>query len=117
MIKTSKETIKEMINAIDDKKGQETKVLDLKGISNFTDYFVIAHGTSNRQVKAIADEIEEKLESMGIFVNHKEGHNEGKWILLDYIDIVVHVFVEEERYFYNIERAWKDAEFIDADSL
>lgn len=109
MITDSKKLALEIAKIIDDKKGQDICVLNIEHVSSFADYFVIASGTSTRQVKAIADEIEDKLIEKGIFPHHKEGYDTGTWILLDYLSVVVHVFVEEERRFYHLERVWKDA--------
>lgn len=85
-------------------------VLDLRGLSDFTDYFVIGHGSSDRQVLAIADAIEETLaKELRVKPDHVEGRRGGEWVLLDYIDFVVHVFVAEKRSFYALERLWGDA--------
>ena len=85
-------------------------VLDLRGLSDITDYFVICHGTSERQVVAIADAIEERLvESHSRRPSHVEGRRTGDWVLMDFIDFVVHVFVENRRSFYRLERLWGDA--------
>jgi len=85
-------------------------VLDLRGLSDFTDHFVICHGSSNRQVLAIAEAIEERLsEELDLEPDHVEGRRQGEWVLLDYIDFVVHVFVKEKRSFYALERLWGDA--------
>ncbi|QXM05909.1 ribosome silencing factor [Crassaminicella indica] len=117
MIETSKKIAFEIAKSIDNKKGQDIEILDIRNISSFTDYFVIAHGTSTRQVKAIADEIEDKMKENGVILDHKEGYASGRWILLDYINVVVHLFIEEERSFYNIERVWKDALHVNVDNL
>ncbi len=93
-----------------DKKAENLVVLDLRGISDVTDYFVICHGTSDRQVMAIADGIEGHLrKSLNIRAKNVEGRPRGEWILMDYIDFVVHVFVGERREFYRLERLWDDA--------
>jgi ribosome-associated protein len=85
-------------------------VLDLRGLCQFTDYFVICHGSSSRQALAIADAIEERLLAAGRRKpKHVEGRRVGDWILMDFIDIVVHVFVDEKREFYGLERLWGDA--------
>lgn len=85
-------------------------VLDLRGLSDVTDYFVICHGGSDRQVLAIADEVEERLDKeRGRRPGHVEGRRSADWVLLDYIDFVVHVFQEEKREFYRLERLWGDA--------
>ncbi|TCO79026.1 ribosome silencing factor [Marinisporobacter balticus] len=117
MTKTSREIALKIAKSIDDKKGQDIQILDIKNISNFADYFVIAHGTSTRQTKAMADEIEEKMKKEDILIGHKEGYVSGSWVLLDYINVVVHLFIEEERNFYNIERVWKDATHVNIDNL
>lgn len=85
-------------------------LLDLRGLSDVTDHFLICHGTSDRQVLAIADSIEEKLlRSCRLKPSHVEGRRSSEWILMDYIDFVVHIFVEEKRYFYRLETLWGDA--------
>jgi ribosome-associated protein len=89
-------------------------VLDLRGKSDVTDHFVICHGTSERQVAAIADGIQERLQrSLHRRPSHVEGQRSAEWVLLDYVDFVVHVFVKEKREFYRLERLWGDAESID----
>ncbi len=117
MIEKSKQLALKIMKIIDDKKGQNIIIMDIHSISNFADYFIIAHGLSIRQVKAIADEIQKKMESQGIFFNHKEGYDSGKWVLLDYVNVVVHLFTEEERNFYSLERVWKDALTADIDNI
>ena len=97
---------------IDNKLGEDTTILDISEISSICDYFIITSAQSARQVKAIADEIEDELKKQEIFIFHKEGYDSGRWILLDYGDIVVHIFHQEDREFYNIERIWKDAKAI-----
>ena len=102
------------VEAALDKKAENLVVLDLRGLSDIADYFVICHGTSNRQVMAIADSIEERLKrSFELLPNSLEGRRNGEWILMDYIDFVVHIFVEDKRDFYRLERLWGDAPQID----
>lgn len=91
------------------KKGYDVKIIDLRNVALFADYFVICSADSDTQVKAIADEIDEKLKEQGIRSWHKEGYKALQWVLLDYIDIVVHVFKKEAREYYNLERLWGDA--------
>ncbi|QZY57077.1 ribosome silencing factor [Crassaminicella profunda] len=117
MVETSRKIAFDIVKSIDDKKGQDIEILDIKEISSFADYFVIAHGTSTRQVKAIADEVEDQMKERGIILDHKEGYANGRWILLDFINVVVHLFIEEERNFYHIERVWKDAVHVNVDNL
>lgn len=95
------------------KKGYDIKILDIAQISSIADYFVICSADSDIQVKAIANEIDDKLRKIGIKCINKEGMNTGKWILLDYFDIVVHVFKTDTRLFYNLEKLWGDAEIIE----
>ncbi len=94
-----------------EKKGIDMKVLDIKGLSSIADYFVIVSGNSVRQVSALADEIEEKMDEKGINLENIDGKTTSRWILLDYGDIIVHVFHKDEREYYDIERLWsKDEE-------
>jgi ribosome-associated protein len=92
-----------------EKMANEVKILDLRGITSITDYFVICSGDVDIQVKAIADTITAKLKEEDIDVWHTEGYQSGHWILLDFVDVVVHVFLEEAREFYGLERLWGDA--------
>ena len=94
-----------------EKKGIDIKVLDIKGLSSIADYFVIVSGNSVRQVSALADEIKEKMDEKGINLENIDGKTTSRWILLDYGDIIVHVFHKDEREYYDIERLWsKDEE-------
>lgn len=95
--------------AIQGKKGLDPVILDLRGITLIADYFVIASGTSTVQVQAIASQVEESLETAGVELLHREGLNAARWVLLDFGDVVVHIFREEERRFYDLERLWGDA--------
>lgn len=93
-----------------EKKGIDIKVLDIKGLSSIADYFVIVSGNSVRQVSALADEIEEKMDEKGIKLENIDGKTTSRWILLDYGDIIVHVFHKDEREYYDIERLWSKEE-------
>ena len=84
-------------------------LLDLRGLSSFTDYFLIAGADSSRQVRALAERVEERLAAANIRMLHREGAREAHWILLDYHDVVIHIFDEETRQFYDLERLWGDA--------
>lgn len=103
------ERISVIVKACTDKKGSDIKVLDLRELTTITDYFVIVSGNSDTQVKAIADEIEDKMDLANYELIGKEGYREGNWILLDYGNVVVHVFRKEEREFYGLERVWADS--------
>ncbi|MFA3782987.1 ribosome silencing factor [Melioribacteraceae bacterium 4301-Me] len=94
---------------IKSKKGYDIRILDLRKLSSIADYFVICSADSERQVKAIADEIDRKLTEQGIKNSHKEGYEALNWVLLDYFDVVVHIFRVEARNYYNLERLWGDA--------
>jgi ribosome-associated protein len=99
------------------RKAESLKVLDVAKTARFTDYFVICHGSNDRQVVAIADAIDEVLRPLGVRPLHVEGEREGRWVLLDYGDFVVHVFAAEQRQFYALERLWGDAPDVTADFL
>ena len=101
------------LKAATEKKAQDLILLELKGISSFTDYFVICSGRSDRQVQAIAQAIEAALKTEGIRPLGQEGTAAGRWILMDYEDVVVHVFLEPVRKFYDLEGLWIDAPRID----
>lgn len=92
-----------------EKKGMNTLILDLRGLSIIADYFVITHGNNEPQVEAIATAIREKMEEQGVRIRGIEGFQEKRWILIDLGDVVVHVFHREEREFYHLERIWADA--------
>lgn len=102
--------IDQIVEHIQSKKGKNISVLNLSKLTAISDYFVICSADSEPQVKAIADEIVKKLGDEGIKCYHKEGYDTLNWVLLDYLDVVVHVFRNESRTFYNLERLWADAE-------
>jgi ribosome-associated protein len=106
---TSKEMVKIACNALSEKKSFNIKVLDIRNISDVADYFVIADGTNKNQVQAMSDNVEEFMSKEGQKPKSIEGYSQGGWILLDYYDIIVHIFSDEARRFYNIERIWNDA--------
>jgi ribosome-associated protein len=91
------------------KKAQDVVLLELAQIVDFTDYFLICSGTSTTQVRAIADAIEEKFKEKGVLPSHIEGYPESRWVLMDYDDVIIHIFHEETRKFYELERLWGDA--------
>lgn len=104
--------IRAVAEAAEEKKARGLVILDVQGLSSVTDYFVICHGTSTVQVRAIAEHIRKKLIEQAVRYRHAEGLSEGRWALLDYGDVVVHVFHEHERHFYNLERLWGDAQVV-----
>ena len=110
---TSFESAIVLAKALDSKKGNEIKVLKTQNLTTLAEYFVICTATSNTQVKAMSDACEEAMEKQGEHVHHIEGHRDGTWLLLDFSDVVVHVFTDETRKFYDLERLWGDAEEVD----
>ena len=103
--------------AIDDKKGQDIKVIDIHNVSVIADYFVIASGTNSNQAQAIVDNVEEQLGRAGFEAKQIEGNRNSSWILMDYGDVIVHVFDEENRLFYDLERIWRDGKVLEMDAF
>ena len=110
---TAKEVALEVTKALDAKKGRDIKLLRIDEVSSLADYFLICTGTSNTHVKTLCDYAEYTLEQLGEPMLGREGHRGNSWELLDYGSIVVHVFTEEAREFYSLERLWADAEAVD----
>jgi ribosome-associated protein len=114
----SKKQVREAIHACQDKKAEEITILELdKNSGAFTDYFVVCSGTNPRQVQAISDEVEMRLKKAGHPPRQLEGYKQGEWILLDYVDFVVHVFSEKARKYYDLERLWKSAKRLEPAEL
>ncbi|WP_233711092.1 ribosome silencing factor [Lederbergia citrisecunda] len=105
----TKELLKTVVKAADDKRAEEIVVLNMQGISLIADYFLICHGNSEKQVQAIAREIKDEASKVGYVVNKMEGIDEAKWVLVDMGNIIAHVFHRDERSYYNLERLWGDA--------
>ena len=99
--------------ALDEKKGEDIRVIDISGISVIGDYFVITNGTSDSQVRALVENVEEKMHKAGYAAKETEGHRSGAWVLIDFSDVIVHIFDRENRQFYNLERIWNDGKRID----
>ena len=113
-----KRQVAEAIQACQEKKAEEITVLELeKGSGAFTDYFVVCSGTNPRQIQAIAEEVELRLKRDGLYAAHTEGYKQAEWVLLDYVDFVVHVFSEKSRKFYDLERLWKTAKKLEPTEL
>lgn len=106
---TPQQVARKIAAAASDKKARDILLLNMENLSPLTDYFIIASADNVTLVKAVADNIEEKLEEEGILPSHTEGYAEGRWILMDYGDCVAHIFLEEDRDFYNLEQLWADA--------
>lgn len=105
--------LKTAYKALDDKKAYDIKILDIKKISSIADYMVIADGTNKNQVQAMCDAVTEEMGKAGFLSKSIEGYSEGGWILLDYYDIIIHIFSDEARRFYDIERIWSDGKYVD----
>lgn len=113
-----KKQVSAAIQACLEKKAEELTILEMeKGSGAFTDYFVLCSGTNPRQIQAIADEVELRLKGTGLRSTHVEGYNQAEWILVDYVDFVVHVFSEKARKFYDLERLWKTAKRLEPADL
>ena len=95
--------------AAEEKQAKDLRVLDLRDVTSFADYFIICNGTNTRQNQAISDEIEAQLKKLGEYPNSIEGYENAEWILMDYGDYLVHIFTEKARQYYDLERLWRDA--------
>ena len=110
---TSLETALLAVKALDGKKGLDIQVIEISDISVLADYMVICTGSSSTHVKALADEVEYQLDKSGVSVRHIEGYRSNTWILLDYVDVIVNVFDNEARDFYDLDRMWQDGKVLD----
>lgn len=99
-------------HALEDKKGEDVRVLDISQVSVMADYFVITNGTSDSQVRALVDNVDEKMHEAGYELKQQEGRG-GTWVLMDYGDVIVHIFDKESRAFYNLERVWNDGKIVE----
>lgn len=112
-----KEMAKAAIFALEEKKAEDIRVIDISEVSVIADYFIIANGTNKSQIQALSDEVEEKLDRAGYFMKQKEGYQNANWVLLDFGDIIIHIFDKENRLFYDLERIWRDGKVILTESL
>lgn len=113
----AKEMAKIAVNALKEKKGEDIRVIDISKISTIADFFVIANGTNPNQLSAMRDQVEESLYKAGYRECTIEGNQKSTWILMDFKDIIVHVFSKEDRLFYDLERVWRDGVSVDIDNL
>ena len=113
----AKEMARRAVEALEDKKAVDVRILDIGQISTLADYFIIASGNNRNQVQAMADNVDEVLAKAGYQAKQTEGYRNANWILLDYGDVVIHLFDEENRLFYDLERIWRDGEEIGKDML
>ncbi len=105
------------IEALEDKKAEDIRVIDISQVSVIADYFIIANGTNKSQIQTLSDTVEEKLGKAGYFMKQKEGFRNANWVLLDFGDIIVHIFDKENRLFYDPERIWRDGKVVDAEAF
>ena len=112
-----REALRLALAAFEDKKAFDIVLLDISKVASFASYFLMCSADSSRQMQAIADEVEKKLKENGIRPNHIEGYRHAEWILLDYVDVVVHIFSKSARAYYDLERLWRDGKRLDAQKL
>lgn len=113
----SKEMTSLVIKALEDKKAEDIRIIDISEVSVLADYFIIASGTNRSQIQAITDHVEEVLGKKGLHVKQTEGYASANWILMDFGDLIVHIFDQENRAFYDLERIWRDGKRIEPDQL
>ena len=113
----AKELAKKIFDALEDKKGEDIKIINISEVTVLADYFIIASGTNRNQVQAMADNVEEVLAKEGAEPKQIEGYQSGNWILLDDQDVIVHIFDQENRLFYDLERIWRDGKNISLEEL
>jgi ribosome-associated protein len=117
MIMESREMAKLAIRALEDKKGEEIRVIDISQVSVLADYFIIASGSNRSQVQALSDNVAEVLGRAGVDAKQVEGYETANWILLDFNDVIVHIFDQENRLFYDLERIWRDGKIVEAENI
>lgn len=117
MNKESKEMAKLAYYALDEKKAEDIRIIDISGVSVIADYFIIASGSNQNQLLAMQDAVDEELYKAGYHAKQIEGNQNSSWILMDYNDIIVHIFSKEDRLFYDLERVWRDGKEIDPDMI
>lgn len=113
----SNEIAKLAITALEDKKAEDIKVIDISEVSVIADYFIIANGTNRSQIQTLSDHVEETLGKAGVLLKQVEGYDNANWVLLDFRDVIIHIFDKENRLFYDLERIWRDGKMIDTDKL
>lgn len=111
------EIVKRAVAALADKKAEDIAVIDIQGISTIADYFVIANGSNPNQLGAMQDAVDEAMYTQGVHAKHIEGNNRSSWILMDYQDVIIHLFSKEDRLFYDLERIWSDGRRVELSEL
>ena len=113
----AREIARRICQALEEKKGEDLKIINISEVSVMADYFIIASGTNRNQVQAMADNVEEVLEKEEVFPKQIEGYQNANWILMDYRDVIVHIFDRENRLFYDLERIWGDGKSLSVEEL
>lgn len=113
----SRECVRIAVESLQDKKANDIRIIDIRDISAMGDYFIIADGSNRNQVQALCDSVEQTFADAGIKLKNREGYANAGWILLDYYDIIIHIFSEEERSFYDLEHIWRDGKHISLGEL
>ena len=114
---SAKELAKLIVHSLEEKKAEDIRIIDISQISTIADYFIIANGTNRNQVQALADNVGEDCHKAGYALHQTEGYNSANWILMDFSDVIVHIFSKEDRLFYDLERIWRDGVPVDKSSL
>ena len=114
---SARELAKMIVHSLEEKKAEDIRIIDISKISTIADYFIIANGTNRNQVQALADNVGEDCHKAGYALHQTEGYNSANWILMDYSDVIVHIFSKEDRLFYDLERIWRDGVPVDKASL
>ncbi len=113
----TRETALMAVNALEDKKAEDVRIIDISEISTIADYFIIADGSNKSQIQAMADNVSEVLGRAGVTLRQMEGYQNANWILLDFQDVIIHIFDRENRLFYDLERIWRDGVPTDKEAL
>lgn len=113
----SNEQVKIVYEALEDKKADDITIIDIRHVSVIADYFIIAGAKNNNQLEALKDNVDEKMYKAGMIECHIEGNKSSTWILMDYSDVIVHLFSQEDRLFYNLERIWQDGKTVDISEI
>ncbi len=114
---TPMEIVTSAVAVLDEKMARDIQVLQIEELTTLADYFIICTGTSNTHIRTLTEHVEHVLEEKGVRPHHSEGHGSGTWVLMDYLSVVVHVFTEDARKFYQLDRVWADAKPINLDDL
>ena len=114
---SARELAKLIVHSLEEKKAEDIRIIDISKISTIAGYFIIANGTNRNQVQALADNVGEDCHKAGYALHQTEGYNSANWILMDYSDVIVHIFSKEDRLFYDLERIWRDGVPVDKASL